>query len=91
MESLTINPNLIQARIVLGEIGLRTGDLDTAIEEGNKVIQANSNNLRAHLILGNAYLGRRDTEKATQHFQEMVRIDPKDPTGSYQLGVTALA
>jgi len=49
------------------------------LKDSPKVIQA-------HLMLGNAYLLKRDLTKAQKSFEEVIKIAPQNPMGYFHMG-----
>ena len=70
----------------MGHLYLQSKSFDLAIEESNKVL-GTSQIKCAHLLLGRAYLGKREPAKASAAFKTVTELAPQDPTGYYYLGL----
>ncbi len=66
--------NNIPANIILGKMGVESGQLDKAIERGERVLSLDSQNLEAHLFLGEAYKRHNEKDKAIHLFREAKKI-----------------
>ena len=62
-----------------------------AIRELTFALEKDPDHMRAHYLLGYIYLGRKQYAKATHHFKESLRIDPKFFDATNSLGATYLA
>ena len=88
-EAVKLNPNWNEARLLLADINLKTGGFDLAIEGAQEILKKDSGSIQARLILGSAYLGKKDPVRANKAFEEVVKIAPNNPLGYYQMGVVA--
>ncbi len=85
-EAIRLDKGMGEARLALADVNLRTGNSQVALEEAERILQDNPDSYQAHLLAGNAALGRRDGAKAMAHFRELVRLDPRNPAGHHLLG-----
>jgi predicted Zn-dependent protease len=86
-EALKLAPELGEARLALAGLYLQSKSFDLAIEESNKVLGLQPKQVRAHLLLGRAYLGKREPAKASAAFKAVTENAPQDPMGYYYLGL----
>ena len=63
----------------MGHLYLQSKSFDLAIEESNKVLGLQPNQVRAHLLLGRAYLGKREPAKAVPLSKPSLNLLPKTP------------
>lgn len=63
------DPSNIPANVVLGRMAVESGQLDKAIERGQKVLSVDSKNLEAYLFLGEAYKRNGEIDKAVEMFE----------------------
>lgn len=78
MEGLKNNPGYVTARSFLGKLLIEQGDLSGARAEFEEVIKAVPDNLMAQRKLGNLYALQDRPQEALQHYQAVLRINPKD-------------
>ncbi len=85
---LAIAPQRSDLRAALGESYFMAGKVDKAIEEFQKLIQADPS-ARSYVFLGISYrhLGRFD--EAKQYFQQGLKLDPHNSACLYNLGFIA--
>jgi tetratricopeptide (TPR) repeat protein len=72
---------------LLAELNIRTRRLDTAIEELEDVIEKNPKATRAYVLLGGAYLAKKETVKATETYRQFAQLAPDNPQGPYLIGL----
>jgi tetratricopeptide (TPR) repeat protein len=68
--------NIAAARLLLGNILIKTGDIPGAEAEFLKALEENSENAEAHFQLGEIYAMGGDTTRARAEWRRAVRIDP---------------
>jgi tetratricopeptide (TPR) repeat protein len=71
-----VQPQLLQARLVLGKTYLVSGDLQRAILEAEGIIAVDKKYLPAYLLLGEAYYKSKLCRKAVTVLAEALRLDP---------------
>ena len=64
------------ARLILGNMMLKSGDLEGAEAEYLKVIDENGESAEAHFQLGELYAAGGDTTRARAEWRRVLRIDP---------------
>jgi tetratricopeptide (TPR) repeat protein len=69
-----INKDFLQPALQLGHIALIENDVSKAIENYQKVIGSNINNVEAHFILGYSYYKKKDVGKAFIAFENAVNF-----------------
>ncbi len=90
-EALKLNPDWMEARVLLADLHLRTGAPDLAIEEAQKVLEKDPKSSQAQLILVNAYFQKRDGQKANKAVDDLIQVAPNNPVAYYQKGRVLLA
>ena len=86
-EAVSISPDFNEAVLLLAELNIYGGALPPAIEDLERLLARHPTVVRAHVLLGSAYLARREPVKATAAFRTLVTLVPKDPHGPYLVGV----
>src|SRR5207244_13206079 len=64
---------------------------DLAIDAMEKLIAKWPGDIRPHLLLGQAYLEKREPAKAADAYRKVIALAPKDPQGPYLVGVALRA
>jgi len=85
-EALRRDPDLVEARTMLGFALFNMGELDGAIEEYRAVLQREPAAPRAHLNLATALMAKHDWPGARVALQEAVRLQPDLVQAHYSLG-----
>ncbi len=67
--------------VALGTVSFEEGDLDGAIGWYNKAVEKNSRSAYAQAHLGEAYLFKKDKEKARRHLKKALEFDPRGEFG----------
>lgn len=80
-------PGFVDAQLLLAELNIRTGNLDTAIEELESIIEKQPKVARAYVLLGGAYLSKKEAVKATETYRQFARLAPDNPQGPYLVGL----
>jgi Tfp pilus assembly protein PilF len=86
-EVLTTDPSLYMAHSQLARIHERAGRLDEAVLERQRAVDANPENSDLVVDLGLTLLRDAKFEDATRAFEQAVRLNPRDPHASRQLGL----
>jgi len=70
-------PNKMQPLIYRGVVDLRSGNFQTAREWLSRALNCPTGaREEAHLNIGNTYLAQQDYEKAIEHYQKAITLDP---------------
>jgi len=78
--ALALRPEAAEARYGFALTLKAAGFAPDAAAELEKVVAANANDARAHLVLGNLYAEPlRDKTRARVHYQRTLEIDPRQP------------
>ncbi len=78
--ALAIQPNSVDARYNFALALKAAGYMTDAVNELNKILEANPNELRVHLALGNIYAQQLfDPALARQHYLKVLQLDPRNP------------
>jgi len=65
---------------------LKAGQIDQAIDVLGKVLQADSEDAKAHMYIGIAYYHKNDRLHSIHHLEESLRLE-ETPKGYYNLGL----
>jgi len=76
LETSRDSKTIAAARLMLGGILVKKGDLSGAEAEYTKVIEENSDNVEAHFQLGELFALQGDTTRARAEWRRAFRIDP---------------
>ncbi len=90
-DELRKNPASVDAYIELGVIQSAEGDFTNAVETFQKALQIAPNSTKAHNDLGNAYVNLKKIDLAEKEFRTVLRLDPANRDGNYNLGVLLIA
>jgi tetratricopeptide (TPR) repeat protein len=71
-------PNVPEAQVEAGSLLLLAGGFEQAKQYAQKVVAANPQDARAHVLLGNAIAGLKDVDAAIKEFEEATRLDPRE-------------
>ena len=77
----------VDAQLLLAELNIRTGNIDPAIEELEGIIEKQPKTGRAYVLLGGAYLAKKEAVKATETYRQFARLDSKNAQGPYLVGL----
>ncbi len=86
-EATTIEPNFHEAILRLAELDMQSRAYQPAIEALEHLVAKHRSDIRAYVLLGSAYLAKRDPVKATETYRKIVTLAPKDPIGPYFVGI----
>ena len=78
--ALAIQPDSVDARYNFALALRSAGYAPDAAHELEKILQANPNEVRAHLALGNLYAQPlHDVTRAREHYLRVLALDPANP------------
>lgn len=75
-QALDLQPNHVQARVMLGMTLLQQKRIDDCIYQVTQVLQEHDDLAVVHNVLGTAYLSKGDFDLATRHFDRAIALDP---------------
>lgn len=86
-QALVLNPDYVDAMLLLGEANVRAGDAHSAIASMQSLLQKHPNLIQAQVVLAAAYrsLGRLDDAAAT--FREQIKVSPQSAQAYVGLGL----
>ena len=90
-EATTIAPNYVDAQLRLAQLNLETGAVDPTIENLTRLVTAQPGLTEPYVLLGGAYLMKREPTKALDAYRKLAVTAPKDPRGPYFVGIALLA
>ena len=85
---IAVTPESVIALNDLGNLLLKRGRLEEAIEHYRRVIQINPTHPIVHYNLGNALSEQGKVEEATDEYREAVRLVPRFARAQYNLGLS---
>ena len=74
--ALDIQPGHAQSRLMVAMTLLRQKRIDDCIYQAGKVLQDNDQNAMAHNIIGSAYLAKGEFDRAMEHLDRAIGLDP---------------
>ncbi len=74
--ALDIQPEHLQARLMVGMTLLRQERVDDCIQQVKQVLAVNDQIAMAHNVLGSAYLAKKEFDKAMLHLDRAIALDP---------------
>jgi type IV pilus assembly protein PilF len=83
-------PNLKEAARINTDLGLnyaRAGNFEVAFDKFQRALSQDQNYAPAHAGIAFVYSQRRDNEKAEQHYERALTLQPDDPTTRNNYGV----
>ena len=86
-EALKYDPNYWLARLSLAELQNRTGAPDAALGNVQEALKRNPRDLRAYLLMSQAYLVKKDFPQAEKLLKAIVEQVPENTQGHWQLGL----
>src|SRR5207249_9312593 len=82
-ESTTYDPNFTDAALLQAELQIQGGAHEPAVEALEKLVAKQPGDVRAYVLLGSAYLAKRDPVRAAAAYRKVMTLAPKDPRGPY--------
>ena len=86
-ELVRLDPDLYDPRVRLAELDLRSGDFQSAIDNVEVLLGKGVKEPVLYLLLGSAYLGKKDPVKAGAALQKYLEKSPEDARGKYLFGL----
>jgi Flp pilus assembly protein TadD len=80
-----------EAVLQLAELNIQGGSPRSAVVGMQSFVDANPGSIRAQELLGNALAASGRNAEASEAFQRVTRIAPRDPQAHYRLGVSLLS
>lgn len=90
-EAITLAPNSYESHVALAAIHLNQGSGDQALEQAQIALRLNPRNVQPALIMGEAYLRKGDTARASQVFEAIIKAVPDHAFAHQGLGLIARA
>ncbi len=85
-EAVRLDNSFAPAYVELAKMKLQSGDAAAAVHYAENAARANSRMPDALLVLGNAYLARKDSQNAIATFEKLVAMLPDNPLALERLG-----
>ena len=86
-ELVRLDPDLYDPRVRLAELDVRSGDFQSAIDNVEALLGKGVKEPVLYLLLGSAYLGKKDPIKAETALQKYLEKSPRDARGKYLFGL----
>jgi tetratricopeptide (TPR) repeat protein len=87
VKAVELNPSFLEARLLLAELYIRSGDKALAKEQVEAILARAPENTSALLMKGNLRILEKDSKGAEEAFQKVVSLSPNNPAGYLRLGV----
>jgi tetratricopeptide (TPR) repeat protein len=82
-----LDPDRYDPRIRLADLDLRSGDFQSAIDNVEVLLGKGVKEPSLYILLGSAYLGKKDLVKAESVLRKYLEKSPEDARGKYLLGL----
>jgi len=76
-KALSVNPNLIEARLFLAQASIEAEDFTKAADEIQKALQVNPNSPEAHSSKAVFHFGKREPDQLQQEVQAVLKVNPR--------------
>lgn len=84
-KELEINPRDVPSLTEIGQIYLKSHQLQEASRRFSHALELQPSYVQAHVGLGKVLLEQKELQQAAKHFEEAVRLAPEDETAYYNL------
>jgi tetratricopeptide (TPR) repeat protein len=91
LDELQRNPSSIDGYNLLGIIDSDEQDYSSALAAFQKALKLAPNSTKTHVNLGNVYVAQKRPDLAEKEFRAVLRFDPANQDGNYNLGVLLMA
>ncbi len=88
IKALAFNPSFFEAEIALADINYQDGEYDVSYEYSKRVIEKEPKNYRAHLVMGNVLLAKKQYTNALVRFRTAFSINPDSLSAIYYIALT---
>jgi len=85
-KALELDPSLVEARILSGEIYLKDEKYDPAREQFEKVLELDPNNNEAKIGISSVYIAQGNLDEAEIQLQKAIALNPDPTLALYRLG-----
>ena len=86
-ELVQLDPDLYSPRLRLATLDLRSGNFQSAVDNLEVLVDKGAREPSIYLLLGLAYLGKKDPVDAGIAFQKYLEKNPRDARGEYFYGL----
>src|SRR5262249_10925313 len=86
-----LSPNYVEAQLRLAQLNLETGAIDPAIEDLTRLVAAQPRFTDGYILLGTAYLKKKEPAKALDVSRKLVAPAPKGSRGPCFVALALLA
>ncbi|MBI2683452.1 MAG: tetratricopeptide repeat protein, partial [Acidobacteriales bacterium] len=88
-EAVNLNPAFWQAYSALGEIALRQGQLDAALQYADQILKGVPDDPSGILLKGNVLAGKQQYARSEEQFKKYVALKPDQAQGYHSMGTVA--
>ena len=85
-KALELNPALVEARLLSGEVYLKDEQYDPAREQFEKVFETDPNSNEARVGIASVYIAEGKLDEAEAHLQKAITLNPDPSLALYRLG-----
>jgi tetratricopeptide (TPR) repeat protein len=85
-KALELNPVLVEARLLAGEVYLKDEQYDNARQQFEKVFETDSNSNEARVGIASVYIAEGKLDEAEAHLQKAITLNPDPSLALYRLG-----
>ena len=86
-QALTLNPDYVEATLLLGEANLRVGDAQSVIASMQSLLKRHPTQTQAQVLLAAAYQSLGQLDDAAAIFREQIRVSPESARSYLGLGL----
>ena len=88
-DAIKTRPDFVAARELLTKIYLSKRDPNKALQVADELLQVDPNNLTGHLARSASLLALKNTDKAGEELNLIIKAFPENPDARYQVGLLA--
>jgi len=85
-QALSLNPALVEARLLSGEIYVKDEQYDKAREQFEKVFEVDANSNEAKVGIASVYIAEGKLDEAETQLQQAITLNPDPTLAMYRLG-----
>jgi tetratricopeptide (TPR) repeat protein len=89
-QAVTLDPNLVEATLLLAELNVRRGDTAAAITALTQLIKQRPKLATAYYLLAAAYAARGTPEEALGVYRDILKQNPRDAHAHFQMALLHL-
>lgn len=86
---LSLNPSFSEAEIALADIEYQNSEFDFSYDYIKRVLEKEPENIRAHIVMGNVLLVKKQYKDALIRFKSALAINPDSQSAIYYIAMTS--